>query len=504
MNKNDKPRVLKLKLYSVVKWILKFIIEKSCLFFSCFNVKKFTPSKRIHFFVNLGIGIFIAIICHCFQHTTWGESIINSILDIYIQHDAGKSISNPLLLEDNNIVFVEIDDETYVKWNEPDITPRDKLAQIIKKCYDEGAKVILVDILFEKEDRSPDNIRDKKLKEVLKYIFDREEAEQEIRESILDHSFAGIIFLHRIGFKGDLKANIFYNFIKGEKWEKETKIFHHAIPLFSSNSNDNVVRYWNSCELYCNEEKRDDLIWGGPLLAVMLYEDKVVKLEHLKQAILSDINKTPTGNIGKFTFKNGNEYILVFNTSHTFYQRIRFKIIPGKVITGNNSIGMDFEREGNAYFFSAKYNNHFNNIGAKFFQDKIVIIGNSSPDTGDMHRTPVGDMPGMYLLGNAVYTILNTKQVKQLPWWIGYIIELFIIITAAYLFLYLQSFLALLVSSILILFGFVELGHWFFMKSGIFLNSGLIFAGMVFHKIAADIEGLFKKKLILTDSKQNL
>ena len=144
-----------------------------------------------------------------------------------------------------------------------------------------------------------------------------------------------------------------------------------------------------------------------------------------------------------------------------------------------------------------KYIDSFDEIGGAIFRDKIVIIGNSSPDKGDIHRTPVGDMTGMFLLGNAVNTILNTAQVKHPQMWLGYLIELCVIVAAAYLFLYLMSFLALFVSVIFIFFGLVELGYWYFIETAVFLNSGLIFIGMVFHKIIADIEELFKKRFLV-------
>jgi|GEM_PF-1052835 len=480
--------------YMLIIAILNFVKRKTRYFFSLLDIRKFPIKKKIHFFINLGVGLFIAAICHSLQYTTWGESIINNALDTYIDSEAREAIEDPLCIDKGNLVFVEIDHDIYVKWGEPDITPRDKLAQIIRKCYDAGAKVILLDIIFEKEEQSPNNSGDRELKGVLEYIWEKEKQRRYNENSNIKKTFAGIVFCRRIGFKGDLKKSIFYDSFKNSKWKDHINIFYQAVSLFSSNANDNVIRYWNSYEKYVKKNEKDDLIWGAPLLAVMLYEDKASRLDSLRKKLLSNKHDNPYGEIDKFTFKNGNEYHLTFNTSHTYSQRIRFKIIPGKEIK-ENSRNIGVKQEGNTYLVSAKYNEDFDHIGDAFFRDKIVIIGNSSPDIGDIHRTPVGDMSGIYLLGNAVYTILNTRQVKHPNWLIGCLIELFIIVAAAYLFLYLLSFLVLFISVIFILVGLVELGYWYFLKTGFFLNSGLIFIGMVFHKITVDIEELFSKRL---------
>lgn len=81
--------------YMLIITILNFLKGKIRHFFSLLNVKKYPTKKKIHFFINLGVGIFIAVICHCLQSTTWGESIINNIFDTYIEYEANAAIENP-------------------------------------------------------------------------------------------------------------------------------------------------------------------------------------------------------------------------------------------------------------------------------------------------------------------------------------------------------------------------------------------------------------------------
>lgn len=476
--------------------LLNFLKEKIRHFGSLLDFRKFPIKKKIHFFINLGVGIFIAVLCHSLEYTTWGESIINKILDVYIESEARQAIENPESIQKGNIVFVEIDHDIYVSWGEPDITPRDKLAQIVKKCYDAGAKVILLDVIFEKKEQLPNDAGDKELNGVLEYICTKERLKRDNETIGNENFFAGIIFCRRVGFTGDLKKNIFYDSGKELEKKKNLTIFYHAVSLFSSNKSDNIVRYWNSFKKYRKGTKKEDLIWGAPLLAVMLYEDKAFQLKSLEKIILANKQDNQYGEIDKITFKNGNEYHLTLNPNHTYSQHIRYEIIPDRE-DKESSENRNNQQEGNTYLITAKYSANFDYIGDDIFRDKIVIIGSSSPDIGDMHRTPVGDLPGIYLLGNAANTILNAKQVKHPYWWLGYLIELSVIIAAAYLFLYLFSFLALFVFIIFISLGLVELGYWYFERTGFFMNSGLIFIGMVLHKIIADIEELFNKWFLL-------
>lgn len=482
------------KKHSTVTAVLRSIRKTMKRFFSLLNVRKFPAPKKIHFFINLGVGIFIAALGHSLQHTAWGESIINSLSDIYIESEAAKAVANPLSMDKGNLVYVEIDHDAYVKWGEPPVTPRDKLAHIIKKCYDCGAKVLLLDILLENKDHSPGSSGDKEFRGALGYILEKEKHRRTGENNIEENSFAGIIFCRRVGFRGDLKKNIFHEPFGNSGQGNKPVIFYHGAPLFSANAKDNVVRYWNSYSKYLNENEEEDLIWGAPLVAVMLYENTAVRLDSLKRKILSYKGSGPDHKIDTVLFEGGNQYSLFVNSAHTYSQRIRFKLVPGEERIEKPE-KKDAGRTGNEWAVRVKYNEHFDKIGAAFFQDKIVIIGNSSPDTASIHRTPVGDMPGMYLLGNAVNTILNTKQVKEPHWLPVILIELCVIGAAAYLFLYLNSLLAFLAAVILASLGLIELGYRYFTETGVFLNSGLIFWGMGFHKIAADIEKLFKERV---------
>lgn len=481
------------RIFRGVKGVSIFVKKNFFDFIAALNYRKFPPKKKIHFFVNLGVGFFIAVLCHLMQTTNLGERIINSVGDLYTRREAKEALETPGIMGKAKIVFVDIDHQKYVDWGEPDITPRDKLAEMVKKCYDAGAKVILLDFFFEKEDRTPAN--DEKLINVLKDIREKERSKRNGNKegSEQNNPFSGIIFCKRIGFKKDLKENIFYDFFhKKNREDQKDNIFFQAVPSVSSNIYDDVVRYWNSYKKYKDKKGNTAVIWGVPFLAYMLYNKQAQWMGYFEGKILAKNQVDIDHQIEEFEF-DGNDYILSNYDSHPYFQRIRFQMIPG-IEKVDDLKKFRPEDEGNVYLIRVKYGNNFEYIGDAFFKNKIVVIGNSSPDIDDMHRTPLGDMPGMYVLGNAINTILNTKQVKPPPAWLEYLIEIIVIVAAAYLFLYLTSFLALLIAVIVTLFGLVEFGYLHYVKTGELLSSGFVIIGMVFHKITADIEETFRKK----------
>jgi CHASE2 domain-containing sensor protein len=145
-------------------------------FLTYFDVRKFSKKRKIHFAVNLCVGIVIAILFHFIEHTRYGEDLINGAFDFIIRKEALKSAQ---IRDDFNkkisdkILFVDIDQLTYSKWGSPLITPRDELARIIEAAYTGGARVIVLDILIEGNDcLRPEG--DARLRKVLENIINGE------------------------------------------------------------------------------------------------------------------------------------------------------------------------------------------------------------------------------------------------------------------------------------------------------------------------------------------
>jgi hypothetical protein len=196
---------------------------------------------------------------------------------------------------------------------------------------------------------------------------------------------------------------------------------------------------------------------------------------------------------------NGKIIKLPYDKAHLYLQRLRFLLVPESSIK-ETSIEKDVTTEGNLFQTTVKFEEL--EYYKEFFKDKIVIVGNSSPDAGDIHRTPIGEMAGMYVLGNSINTILAKEQPSPPPVWLSIVIEIAVIILAAYVFLYFTSLLAQIIVSVLILLVFGYFSYLYFLKAGVFLNFVFAIVGMGFHETIKDMEEIIEKKGVIKYSQK--
>jgi hypothetical protein len=404
---------------------------------SWLDIRKFPRKKRVHFFINLALGLAIVILLHYLQHLRWGERTLDSVFDLFIRSESRQAVRVQNDIRSAPILFVDIDHETYKEWGEPLITPRDKLARVLQILHQGEAKVIVLDILLEGSDCLPDN--DRMLLEVLRDI------------QIDPKRRTKIIVPQRIGFEGELKKSLFDALLEGERLPggSDRKSIYRATPTLSATASDNIVRYWNLFEEYRGEDGRRKIIWGYPIVAVLLaVEGDLQKLAPFEE-ILRKHDSPHDGGYERLELANGKAIKLPFDKAHLYLQRLRFLLVPGESIEGAMAEESDGS-EGNLFQTVIRFKELEYYQGS--FKDKIVIVGNSSPDVGDIQRTPIGEMAGMYVIGNSIHTILVKEQPSPPPFWVSLMMEMAVIVLAAYIFLYFPSLLAQIVASVPIIY----------------------------------------------------
>jgi CHASE2 domain-containing sensor protein len=446
---------------------------------SSVDVRRFPPRKRTHFFVNLGIGIGIVILLHFLQHTRWGEGTLDHFFDLFIRSESSKAVRIQNDIQSSPLLFVDIDHKTYKEWGEPLITPRDKLARILRILHEGEAKLIVLDILLEGRDARPEN--DRLLLDVL-------------RDIQLDaQGTTKIIVPQRIGVEGDLKPALFDALFEkpNEPQGRGPQNIYRATPTLSATGSDNVVRYWNLYEEYRGEDGRPGIIWGYPITAVLLaVEGDLRKLGPFEEILRRSAGRHG-GGYRSLDLANGKAIKLPYDKAHLYLQRLRFLLVPERSIKDASAEAGD-GIEGNLFQTVISFKELEYYQGS--FKEKIVIVGNSSPDVGDIQRTPVGEMAGMYVIGNSIHTILVKEQPSPPPVWLSIIMETAVIVLAAYVFLYFTSLLAQIVATGLILLIFGYFSYLYFLKAGVFLNFVFAIVGMGFHETVADIEEIIEQK----------
>ncbi|WP_320170546.1 CHASE2 domain-containing protein [Maridesulfovibrio sp.] len=109
---------------------------------------------------------------------------------------------------------------------------------------------------------------------------------------------------------------------------------------------------------------------------------------------------------------------------------------------------------------------------------KIVIIGSDYEEIGDMHLTPIGRMPGVYIIANAVNMFLNGDQVHS-DAVISYVIKILTVLLVSLGVAHLPAIFDLLLL-VLAFFIFHPLSIYLFMNYGLFFNFLLLLAGISF------------------------
>jgi hypothetical protein len=450
------------------------------------DLRKFPRKKRVHFFVNLAIGLAIVILLHYLQHLRWGERTLDNVFDLFIRSESRKAVRVQNDIQNAPLVFVDIDHETYKQWGEPLITPRDKLARVLQILHQGEARVVVLDILLEGPDCLPDN--DRRLLEVLRDIQTDPKGTTKI------------VVPQRIGVEGDLKKSLFDGLLKEERLPGDSgaQNIYSATPTLSATGSDNIVRYWNLFEDYRGEGGRREIIWGYPIVAVLLaVEGDLKKLAPFEETLRAH-DRPHDGKYERLELANGKVIKLPFDRAHLYLQRLRFLLVPARSI--KDAYAAESEgSEGNLFQTVIGFNELEYYQGS--FKDKIVIVGNSSPDVGDIQRTPVGEMPGMYVIGNSIQTILVKEQPSPPPIWISLMMEMAVIVFAAYVFLYFTSLLAQIIASVPIVLIFGFLSYLYFLRTGVFLNFVFAIVGMGFHETVADIEEIIEQKGVTSYSR---
>lgn len=413
------------------------------------------------FLFNVCIGILIAVLFHFLRHTQFGESVFNKFLDISIKYWEINSDPN----HENEILFVDIDQETYLQWGTPYFTPLDSLSNIISFAANKGAKVIFIDIDLDSRKKS--------------FLGEQVEILLKMLGKLPDGDGYTHILFSTVPNKSDgqIRETIADSLINNKK------NFHKVVPLVSKSGSDMIIRYMRYYQIALNESEQTELYWTPILLAAAIKRGvKKEYLDSLKEQILPNIiNAGDEGKKYRIKWPNGDEIIM--SNSDIFTNRIKFRYRFDENNEHNANLGLT-ER----ITFNRIYTN------PDLFYNKIVIIGVSSPDLGsDIHSTPIGDLPGMYIIGNSMNVLLNNVQITPLNDSVGYFLEFFIILLAAFLFLKFDSVAAYFLSILIILFALAPATLLIYYKYGVFTDLIFPILGMSIHKSVSLIEGTFQQ-----------
>jgi len=407
-----------------------------------YNVFSQGRQSIIHFLVLMFIGSSSIFCMSIISDTKVGEAIVNKVYDEIIKRYAIASIINSKLVTSNKVAYVDIDQKTHNEWGNPLFTPRDKLSDILETAYNRGAKVILLDVCIDSNsDKSSE----------LSLLYKTIET--------LSHKYKNtyLILQKRAINNKPIKSDL-------DIIVNNSRNIFYADPSFYLSSTDNVVRYWTPVVKYADSTT----VYNTSLLAVALLENdgRINKNDNVKYKSQSLVESKHTLN-----YKVEVKY------------RIHFYDIPSNTIS-------DYDG-GN--LFTNKLS--IKELNKSNFNNKLVIIGNSSELLGDNHSTPVGTMPGMYVLGNIANTILNGKTTGNYINNIDMLINMFLIFATSYVIMMIKKNYQQFIFNVIWFLASIEISSYMYINFDMMIIApiGILMIGT--YEGISDFEHFIYKKL---------
>ena len=426
------------------------------------NVFSMPARKQIHFLINLLGGLIISLGLHAAEHVDAGEWAVNLVSDALIRLETSDTINRLKAVfvkpaDKSRVAYINIDSETYRQWQMPLLAPRDRLTEYITLAAHHGAAVVVLDILTDYADCcSPSS--DAKLRSLLTSLSE-------------GGSPTKIILPEAIDSSNHVRKSIFDNLVDG-------KTIFRGIP-YGSASRDRVTRYWIAYRIGTEGKSDKVVLWGIPLLAAMVSDNRYNELKELEDPILKQVPGVPTQSQPNIlTFSDHKKIRISLDNEDIYTQRIRFLTLPDK---GDS---LSYIRSA-LYLKEPDSDTDREASDRKFFSGKIVVIGNSSPDQGDIHFTSLGDLAGLFIIGNAAATIREGLQPAPLPRWAIYLVEFMAIVVASYAFLYMSGFWANFFASTIMLSILIPATIFFYFYFGVLINAVFPVLGMSLHQVLA-------------------
>jgi CHASE2 domain-containing sensor protein len=419
---------------------------------------------------NLVVGFLITILLLPFHHT----DIFHRIEDIGIDWVIQMLRATPPAKQDTpSFVVLDVDEATYRLWGEPLITPRDKLLRLIQMATQHQAKMVMVDIeLNYRTDRSqaldhPNNQADKALFEFINqydascqepcsYIFLTRSTRKSLTESPYREPVSS--FLDPVVAK--------------------SRYIYWASTLFDI-EHDQVLRRWHLSQPLCQGKV------GDVLPSMQLLADTVVKNQTLSgtKPLLEklDLVKPDCTVQGH---QEGFEPV----EDDQLKRRILYRIpwhLPGEKLPNMEDGHLLLEKLS----VQSVTAGDAKPIAASFLPGRIVVIGSSYESSRDIYATPLGKMPGIWVLVNATHSFLQGELTPPSSWVI-WLTEAILIVIMSLVFAYFdKSFYGMLVSGIVIIIGMIPFTFWLF-EYGVWLDFAIPLIAVQIHYMHARYEEL--------------
>ncbi len=431
--------------------------------------------------MNVFWGVLIAILLQFASYTGFGQEMLNKTYDILVKEDFTRSLiikGNKNKSVSNKIRLIVFDKNTYE--NSPSFgfwTPREILGKTIKKTIELGAKVVTVNFRLDKP------VPNSRENEILLSSLHEAATIAEKKESIIILPWAE----KQNNVKGYTRQ--YYDLLK-----QKSDIIKEGSPVLFSNPSERMIRHFSFYEKV-RINNTDDIVFSFPVLAALYGwhgrkkgDEKAKMIRNqimLKQkGIDSGITVDSDGSMRSMRLYHQDE------SRECLAARYKFRIVPSEVIKKDYGGGYSLQIDISPSILFDKYYDEGK------IKDKIILIGSNYTKTADVHPTPIGALPSLFLHSNALNIFLTGTQIRE-PKLLNYFMLALWIYLASLIFTNLSKGLATFVLAAFVPLFYSPISMFLFGK-GLFMNFSLPVIIMGGRSTIAGweeyVENLLKKK----------
>lgn len=403
-------------------------------------------NKRFsHFILGIITGTLIAVILHLIEN----HQIIKSINEFGIDFVMNLYRNTPPEIDIPHFVALDIDEDTYAEWNEPIITPRDKLKELIEIAVEGKPRFIIVDIELDKVSCTNESGKLSSQDEILHTYLNNYSAN--CKQTSCPH----VILMHSLRNKD---GKWIYRKAFGGLGIADSPYLCWAAPVFENvNSSYGNLRYWHlSTPVYSD-------INSSPV-DVLSVQSLSTHLLHLKNNNKQESmpTKSESDNLNRrviytLPWKNGKNE----RYPHASNGMPLLNLIPANQVLKANP-------------------NYYDEL----LKDSIVVIGGSYKESRDIHPTALGYMPGYLVIVNSIISLARFGELEKIGLALSISIEFVLILLIALIFMKYNSLISMVVLVVLISLILVPLSVYLF-KLGTWLNFLLPLLSVILHQFDA-------------------
>jgi hypothetical protein len=445
------------------------------------------------FLVNLAIGLALLVVLHCpfVQDNQAVSNLRDGVISWQMDQLRGLDTGPGL-------AWIDIDEDTYEIWNAPFATPRDKLTDLIKFAASAHPAVIIVDIDLTYPALGLSS-EDSKLQNYLRgYVRDCHDSCAPI---LLVRDFRKTWAWNYEGAPGQGAFTAQRSFLDAAVGTSPDRPWADTAPehpawgavMWGSASMDHdadfVTRRWRLWVDSCSAHGEGFVTPSVMLLAAAIKTH--TSLPNVRGALISHAKACePFGQAAEVSTPPRHESSSLQIGRHPValsenggLRRVFYRIpwVPASV---HFTPPPDAPRT--LVPMSAEEITEKHGANSKRLAGKVVVIGTSTgeSESGDMHLTPLGAMPGSLVMINAINALLRGDEVIPANWFVTIAIEVVLILLISVLFTRFTAGPALFLSIVVVVFGSLTLGFRAF-NSGVWIDSVVPLAGVILHELVA-------------------